>query len=136
MLIYCEKSISATVPFCVCVGDKFFPSKDWEDFYISIIIDWISIIYENTNKNTADFRLDFMDGPYYLLCTKNYDKVTVFGIYDGKQANAVFLETISFEYLTKVILDLGEAILAWAHRNQYCNQELKRLTLALEQCKV
>ena len=133
MKIFYPNSFTGTCfgQFYVCFRNFCFPNKQWEDFYVNIITDWIETICEHSNRNRTDFRLDFMEADHYFLCTKNYEKVTIIAIYDHKTIDVFPIETISFEVLKNTVLSAGKNILNIAKANNYCNLELVQLANAL-----
>ena len=133
MKIFYPNSFTGTCfgQFYVCFRNSCFPNKQWEDFYVNIITDWIETICEHSNPNLTDFRLDFMEADYYFLCTKNHEKVTIIAIWDHKTVDVFPIETISFEVLKNTVLSAGKNILNIAKANNYCNLELAQLANAL-----
>ena len=125
MKIIYEKENYHFGTFCVKFEEKYFPYENWSDFYIWIIIDWINVIFENENKNISDFRLDVMEGSHYLLCTKNYDKISIVGVYNDK-ANVLFGE-FEFSLLKDILLDARKQILQNAKKSLIWNDDLRSL---------
>lgn len=62
-------------PFYIELDGIAFPSKGWTDFSYPIGIDWARLLRQNSNISNNTFRLQFMDGPYFVAVNKCYDKL-------------------------------------------------------------
>ena len=60
MNILCEYCGKRTGIFCIQLGETYFPSRDWDDFCVPIVSDWIDTV--NRSCPGSAFRLYFMDG--------------------------------------------------------------------------
>ncbi len=47
------------------VGNRFFPSKNWEDFPVPILAWWLAACRKHIDRATRQ-KLNFMDGPYVI----------------------------------------------------------------------
>lgn len=117
--------------FYVNFGDNCFPNSEWEDFYVNIITDWIETINKHSNLNMTDFRLEFMEGNYYLLCTKNDERITVIAVCEHDVIDVFTLNTLSFKEFKNTILSVGKDILNNAKKQNLSNLYLNQLEIAI-----
>ena len=47
-----------------------FPDEEWDDFVKYLIHDWHISLHIDADSHFSEFKLWFMDGPYYLSCQK------------------------------------------------------------------
>ena len=125
MEIICSSKDYHFGEFYVRFDRSFFPNENWMDFYILILAEWIRVIKKVEYKNLIDFRLDWMEGLDYLLCTKNYDTVSIIGIYDNR-ATQLFGE-IQFSEFKRIVYDVKEKILRDAKKELIWNEDLEAL---------
>ena len=124
---YIKKTLSyCSGPICVKFENgKNFPSDDWSDFLIVIITEWLRTVLENENKNLADFRLSFMDGPYEILCSKNMDVVSIITLTAYK--TTAIEEHLKFSDLKNAVIEAANALISEANAIEYRAEELKQL---------
>lgn len=92
--------------------DVSFPYKNWEDFHVSIILYWIRKVLENDQRDYAEFKVAFMEGPYYLLCQKYGDQVRVSAGQEGVASfENYFLEIFSYLELKTLLYNVVEDII-------------------------
>ncbi len=110
-------------------GDRAFPWDAWDDFITDILCDWIYTLVD-LKKPCCDFRLYFMDGPYYLLCTKNFDLLSIVGVSNDK-AIELFGEIEFCDFVDKLLSTVME-IVNDAKSKSVWNDYLDSLSYALE----
>jgi hypothetical protein len=111
--------------FYLIFDDKYFPYGDWEDFYTNILWDWLQVLGDAETKNCCDFRLDFIDGDYYLLATKNQETVSFVGVYNHKAKT--LLGEYEFRYVKQKVLDIVKEIIVIAKEHSAWNDNLDTL---------
>ena len=62
---------SVTVTFYISFNGQAFPDNQWTDFAVIVLNWWLSEIQNSLNQDNARFSLTFMDGPYYVDCSKH-----------------------------------------------------------------
>ena len=97
---------TADVTFYVEIDGRPFPDKEWTDFAIVVLSWWISAILKNHQKESVDFVLNFMDGPYYINCHKEGRNVHMECIEDKKRTTTICECDVEF---SELITELTEA---------------------------
>ena len=116
--------------FCLKFNDAFFPFDDWTDFIFSIIKDWVFVLKENLYKEYSTFKLYFMDGPYYLNCTKQNNNILIFGVRD--EDYSIFLGEMEYSEFVNKTLDVGRTIVKKASIEKIENLEISELRKKLD----
>lgn len=81
---------SVTNTFYLNVYNQCFPDDQWSDFAITVLYGWTTKIIENYHSKTSKFTLFFMDGPYYVECSKQGSIVHMVFIEDKKRKTKIF----------------------------------------------
>ena len=63
--------------FYLEINEKYFPSKDWEDFIVPLVIDWRNITLQFIKSHKKQEELLFMDGNYGLKLTKKMHNIEI-----------------------------------------------------------
>ena len=113
MKIYCSYAGKEFCQLFVESNGVLFPSLDWEDFCIYILLDWICVVEQCSHMDQVEFKLYFMDGPYYMLCKKDGTTVKVIGVHEGEDSSK-FQESISYSDLQGVLHRTAADIVRYA----------------------
>lgn len=62
------------------IGDVFFPCEDWDDMADPILYHWTENLLAHLWAERAEYKLYFMDGPYYLRVQQDGYNLTVTGV--------------------------------------------------------
>lgn len=73
--IYYDTSKNICSTFYVKANDTAFPDDKWYDLPISVFTIWNENIIKYNNKKRCEFKLFFMDGPFYIECQKEGNNV-------------------------------------------------------------
>ena len=90
---------------------RFFPSEDWDDFMVSIIIDWYAETNKHNQFNESEFDLLFMDGAYYLHVTKTNNNCKITGLKEGTEGDKSFSEITRYDVFLQTLFELATHIL-------------------------
>lgn len=110
MNILCEYCGKRTGIFCIQLGETCFPSRDWDDFCVPIVSDWIDTV--NRSCSGSAFRLYFMDGPYYLSCQRDAHRVWIRAI-DDHDGSVRGDETVPFWELQARLVETAKTLLPY-----------------------
>lgn len=97
--------------FYIDICGNYFPDKQWTDFPISVLHMWILDILENIKNDTAEFDLQFMDGPYYINCIKRGKEVNVTCIEDKKEKNIICKCSVDINIIIRELLDVSSKVI-------------------------
>jgi len=88
--------------------NEFFPHKDWNDFFVSIVIDWYTEVKNHQQYAESEFDLLFMDGPYYLHVIKSGNDCKITGFWeDAEEVEPLFSETTYYDLLAQSLSELA-----------------------------
>jgi len=108
-------------------ADDFFPDEKWEDFCLYIINGWLSDLETNKMLKVAIFSLHFMDGPYYLLCKKESEDMTIQGMKEGIET-PFFIERIKYAVFLNLVYDAARMVLKKMQEKGVFNRDVSTLT--------
>lgn len=97
-------------PFCVTVNGRNFPHDDWDDFIFPIMVDWILCLEKLNKVHQGKEQLFFMDGPYYILCEREYKTVKISG-HRLDESNFGWEEICEFHDLYQIIRQTGKEMI-------------------------
>jgi hypothetical protein len=83
------------------VGDKQFPEKNWNDFFLIILNFWLQEIVEMKKSSIGNGNFSFMDGPLKFTVKKNENLWVMEGT---NQNNIIINENINFVEFEKSVL--------------------------------
>ena len=106
-----------------------FPDDTWDDFCVAVISGWINDV--NNNRYNSEFKLYFMDGPYYMLCKKAGEAVMISAV-DDHDGMIVFSEKIYFSELQQQLISIAETILDYGFHREEVQSDLKLLKKELK----
>ena len=104
--IFSPVTYNLVFPFCVSINGHDFPYDDWDDFVFPMMIDWILCMEELNKVHQGKQELFFMDGPYYILCEREYQTVKISGCHLDK-GNLGWEEVCEFQDLYQMIWQIG-----------------------------
>ena len=94
-----------------------FPSYDWEDFCIQIVSDWIDTI--NNSCYNSTFRLYFMDGPYYLLCHRKKNCISISAV-DDHSGSIIAKESFPLLIMQTQLAEIAKMLLKCRDKSDNC----------------
>jgi len=81
-----------------------FPDNKWIDFTEAILSAWTNTLFKNRNVSDAYFRLNFMDGPFWLDVAKNQNmQLTIDCINDRQNRFSELQFIISYQEFLSVL---------------------------------
>jgi hypothetical protein len=98
-----EHDLGATI--YISIDGKAFPNKDWFDLPISIFCMWTSCIIRNYKSDISKFKLFFMDGPYYIDCSKSCNMLHMKFIESRKRKTTVYEQNVIFNNFVSEIIN-------------------------------
>lgn len=129
IIVQCENFYSDKI-YIQLTKNRIFPDENWYDFSVTLILDWLADIKKAEQKNTVDFRMDFMEGNCGLLCSKNSETVSII-ILENDRAKEI-VEYIDFSSLKTAIVKAAKKIVREAGEKGIWNDELERLKTELK----
>ncbi len=66
--------------FYVLGNDTAFPHIEWTDFPYPVLCMWTENVLRNLDKETAEYTLFFMDGPYRIQVVQHMEDLLLIGI--------------------------------------------------------
>lgn len=126
-----SKNITSTF-FVVINGGNMFPDDSWFDFPVTVISWWCAELINASDKSNANFKLYFMDGPYYINCRKIFENVNMEFIDNQKNEDKIILnKTLTFRKLMDEIY--SSALELVTHIKEMQIDELKDMKILIEQ---
>lgn len=114
-------------------GDFAFPDEEWTDLPISILDMWCSNLMENKGISVADFSLFFMDGPFFIRCSKLNERVILRFINNRKDDERIVIEgSISYKELVDEVSYAGNNLISLIEKDIEKNNMLEILKTKLE----
>jgi hypothetical protein len=104
-----------------------FPDEAWNDFVTVVLSWWTTAIVRLLNGNTTSETMDFMDGPYSVLC--NCVDNSVECRFVDRRTESRTLASCSGETreLGRSILAAGKNALRFCHERQWTNADIQTL---------
>ena len=102
---------TADVTFYLDVNGQAFPDEHWTDFAIVVLHWWITAIITNYFKETTEFILQLMDGPYYVKCTKHGPNVHIDCIEDKKRIRTICEGDFVFTEIVQEVIRISSQII-------------------------
>lgn len=96
----------ATIYFSI--EGEAFPDIEWFDLPISILDMWCHVMSENYKKSQSNFKLHFMDGPYYVSCNKNGKTIEMKFIEEKEQEEILFKYNLGVDDLVKMLINVAQ----------------------------
>lgn len=91
----------------VLFGAKAFPEREWTDFALEFLSDYLAAITKL--RTAAKSKVSFFDGPYELRFVRTGDDVSV-AAHDRRQREAVFSTSVPY---TDLLQSSMQAIIPW-----------------------
>lgn len=89
-------------PFYIEMNNTFFPNRDWNDFVVPILTEWLKKVALEEEGKEMD--LNFMDGSYFIRLIPQDEKIKILLISILHSKDKVIGETIlEYECLRSVI---------------------------------
>jgi len=133
-----QKSGSILGKVYFCIGNEFFPDKDWSDFVVVVLGWWVEEISKIEVGKTKTFTLNFMDGPFFAtgyLLGDNLVKIEfVKERLCGNDINHIAICDI--KQLMMCILNAANDLVLELEKRALDNNDIARLKLLIKEAKV
>ncbi len=114
------------IVFWKCNGHSF-PDSAWNDFIIVILGWWVQAIARLIAGTTTTETMDFMDGPYSILCKTTNNSIDCQFVDRHSEVRAVASWTGQTRELASVIFSAGKLALRVCHTRGLANADLETL---------
>ncbi|MDF2611232.1 MAG: hypothetical protein K0R92_2706 [Lachnospiraceae bacterium] len=122
--------------FYVNVDGIDFPDGQWTDYTISVLYMWISNILDSYKNKNAKFVLYFMDGPYYINCSKQESEIHMAFIEDKKCKTTICECNENIDIIINELHDASYKIIQAAEKHDLGKlRDLNNLKRSLELLK-
>jgi hypothetical protein len=102
------------------INGKCFPSDDWTDFPFIVLRAWCENILENViKKNSSEFILNFMDGPFYIECINKNGNINMKFINDRNKKFIEYEYTINKNNLIENIYNASKELIILIDENEF-----------------
>ena len=114
---YADEAVNAG--FYVEADGVCFPGEGWTDFVVSVLDMWISNIMTCHGCERANFKLFFMDGPYFIECSKVGDAVHMRCIENRWELIVVCEMDVLFADLVREITGITGVVIEAIERQEF-----------------
>jgi hypothetical protein len=102
---------TTTNTFYLDINGHPFPDKQWTDFSVIVLNWWISAVIKCYQSYAADFKLLFMDGPYYIECAKRGLNIHMDCIEDRKNIVSIVKCDVSIDSIIYELIEASSEII-------------------------
>lgn len=114
-------------------GDFYFPEKNWNDFIIVMMNNWITSIKNINLKISKEAELMFFDGAFYIkIQMVGEENCIIECIENHKTDNILFKEQIKFKSLEKELVNIANLCRMFCAKQNWKSEELKKLDFLLQ----
>lgn len=109
------------------VSDHWFPEKEWDDFPIIIVGNWINEYIDFINNESEKCTFYFMDGPYEAILEKQTTETLLVRCIRRGSSDPGIQTTTTFQTLKRSLIATATECLAKASSAKWSNPDVARL---------
>lgn len=116
------------------INDYYFPQKNWNDFIIVMINNWIKSLKDIKYGIIQETELLFFDGPFFIKIKMIDKEDCIIGFFEShKSENVLFTEEIKFNNLVNEVFHIANLCKALCKNNNWETEELNKLDVLLKE---
>lgn len=128
-----EKSNEIITGIIYLEFDNFiFPEKNWNDFIVVVLNNWIRSLQSIIVKSAESTELLFNDGPFFIRIGMINDKECLIECIENHRIeNILFKEQVEFKILVKEVLLIANSCKLFCKKYNWHSEELHKLDILL-----